>query len=138
MAEHNFNLPADSQEWARVVDKDGWTVAHAAAERGRLPEGFTRWDIVNKYGRTVAHEAAKFGPLPKGFNRWDLADKNGRTVAHEAVWCGPLPKGFNQWELADKYGRTVAHAAAEYGHPRPQSRKTRTSPRRLHPLGYHG
>lgn len=51
------------------------------ARNGRLPPGFTRWDMADKWGLTVAHAAASYGNLPPGFDRWGLADKTGRTVA---------------------------------------------------------
>jgi hypothetical protein len=46
----------------------------------RQPEGFVRWELADENGRTVAHEAAEFGKLPEGFDMWHLADKNGKTV----------------------------------------------------------
>ena len=64
--------------------------------RCRLPAGFSYWEICDlEDGYTVAHVAARRGDLPNGFDRWDLADDDGWTVAQEAARAGTLPNDIN-------------------------------------------
>ena len=72
--------------------------AHEAAMHGRLPEGFDRWDMRDNLGRTVAHMAATFGNLPPDFADWSWPDGGGDTVAYYAACRGRLPKGFSDWD----------------------------------------
>jgi hypothetical protein len=125
MDRHNFNLPADSPEWARIVDEFGGTLAHKAARSGNLPEGFNQWDIATKYGLTVAHEAAAAGHLPAGFNLWGLADEAGVTVAHFAAAWGRLPGNVPDDVLAliDNMEMSVAEAVLESDESDPELRE---------------
>jgi DNA helicase II / ATP-dependent DNA helicase PcrA len=109
-------LPLVFSHWG-LSNKDGRTVAHAAARHGHLPADFDRWELAYKDGWTVAHVAAHYGHLPADFDRWELAANiKGTTVAHIAAHYGHLPADFDRWELANTYGCTVAHTAAFYGH----------------------
>ncbi|MHB8355059.1 MAG: hypothetical protein ACYDCF_11575, partial [Burkholderiales bacterium] len=84
------HLPVDFKQWD-MAEKDGWTVAHIAAEYGHLPADFKQWAMTNNRGWTVAHVAANKGPLPADFKQWDMVNKNGITVAQTAAANGHLP-----------------------------------------------
>jgi hypothetical protein len=75
------------------------SVAHQAAESGRLLPSFNQWMLTDSDGDTVAHVAARMRNLPKNFSRWELTDKYGTTVAQLAQTFDSLPDGFNQWDL---------------------------------------
>jgi hypothetical protein len=47
---------------------------------GALPPEFNRWDLVDFDGYTVAHTAAEHGHLPPDFPHMDWADSDGLTV----------------------------------------------------------
>ena len=104
-------LPIDFTDW-HLANKNGFTVAHAAALYGRLPPTFTQWDFASQDGWTVAHLAARAGHLPADFAQWELKDNDGWTVAHVAAGSGYLHQDFDRWHLADNKGWTVAHEAA--------------------------
>lgn len=95
-----------NDKW-NLADKDGNTVAHAAAFYHQLPANFSQWEISNKSGWSVAHTAAKNGSLPKDFSQWDIATNTGWTVAHVAAQHGNLPAGFDQWFLCNNYDVSV-------------------------------
>ncbi len=122
----------DRLEWAenldpellRVKDRWGWTVAHALARSGTLPEKFVTDELLrmkNKDGWTVAHALARNKALPEKFVTEELIrmeDIWGRTVAHVLADCGTLPEKFVTEELLrmeDIWGRTVAHVLAYCG-----------------------
>lgn len=114
------NLPADFAGWGlreprRPFDGGPHTLAHYAARRGLLPDGFECWGLVNGRGETVAHVALERGPLPSSFDRWELKGAFYEPVAHVAAKTGRLPQGFWLWELMNDYGNTVAHSAAYAG-----------------------
>ena len=114
------SLPADFAGWGlcesrRPFDGGPHTLAHYAAKRGLLPDGFECWGLVNGRGETVAHVALERGPLPSSFDRWELKGAFYESVAHLAAKTGRLPKGFCLWELMNDYGNTVAHSAAYAG-----------------------
>jgi len=110
----NGDIPTPSAwEW-RLADHHGCTLAHHAAMRGLLPEGFTRWDLTDGQGYTVAHYAAEHGHLPEDFRHWELATDEGWTVAHEAAEFGNLPEDFHQWDLTDNEGHTVRDIVASF------------------------
>ena len=114
------NLPADFAGWGlceprRPFDGGPHTLAHYAAKRGLLPDGFECWGLVNGRGETVAHVALERGPLPSSFDRWELKGAFYESVAHVAAKIGRLPRGFALWGLMNDYGNTVAHSAAYAG-----------------------
>jgi hypothetical protein len=114
MNKHSFDFPADSPEWADVMDPIlRPTRAHYAAVSGYLPVGFKLWNLADVAGNTVAHIAAYKGCLPIDFNQWDMANEDGETVAHTAAWSLHLPDDFNQWGLLDPDGKTVAEVALQ-------------------------
>lgn len=118
-----------------------YSVAHAAAAMGLLPEGFNEWEILDEEGATVAHTAAMHGHLPRRFKEWDLLDTSGWSVLEIAVEYGhytaeqisgrarfyeimdhleateSLPAGFTADDLAlcDDNGFTIAHEAGYRG-----------------------
>jgi hypothetical protein len=107
-----FDLPCDSPLWPVALDaREGWTVAHEAASRGCLPEGFAQWAMADRKGRTVALAAAVAGVLPPGFDGWDLA-RNGVTIAEIWLAARPMPEDFDQWEMPCEGGMSLAHLAA--------------------------
>jgi hypothetical protein len=74
---------SDFRQWD-VADRHGWTIAHAMANRSRLPSNFNSlglWGLADDTGWTVAHTAADRGGLPGNFDRWFLADHSGIKVA---------------------------------------------------------
>jgi hypothetical protein len=118
-------LPDDFNDWD-LANKEGWTVAHAAASEGWLPKGFNQWELADCDGWTVAHEAATHGCLPKGFKQWSLATEGGWTVAHAAAGSpdtviDDLFEDFNDWHLADENGWTVAHEMVRWSYPPPKN-----------------
>ena len=106
-------LPEGFDQWEIYDPNYCHNVATVAIEADTLPADFDRWDLADKNGWTVAHEAAEQCALPEGFDQWHLTNNEGWTVAHVAASGGCLPNGFDQWHLADKKGWTVAHVAAE-------------------------
>ncbi|CAH1748163.1 protein of unknown function [Thauera humireducens] len=118
-----FKVSADSE--VLLYRSIQWTIAHLAAEKGLLPEGFKRWDLCGVTGVSVAESALIAGTLPDDFDAWDQIVMSWHTpleitLAHWAVRRGLLPKSFNRWEIqtqpdspADK--ETVAHWAAKKG-----------------------
>lgn len=60
---------------------------YLAVLQGELRPGpdFCHWDLAGKNGWTVAHHAAQCRKLPAGFKHWGLADNKGRTVAEVAL-----------------------------------------------------
>jgi hypothetical protein len=44
-----------------LADSKGRTVAHAAAEKGYLPKGFTLWEVTDSQGRIVEGVAMESG-----------------------------------------------------------------------------
>lgn len=127
-------LPPDSPEW-EIVDGAGWTVAHYAAGRRGLPEGFKKWDLADRHGWSVAHEAAAYGLLPKDFAEWNNipADDRGRKVIDVAIEYGHDPFARVRelmelartgelfevadwtWDMADEEGWTLAHEYVSAG-----------------------
>jgi len=134
-------LPDDFSEWDMMLWHHGCMVAHKAAETGKLPASFDRWDFSTESGTTVAHILADLGQLPvsllknpvmgvcdqdgispfhilarngalpEGFDKWDHAGSSGWTVAHEAVSGQVLDNDFSWWHLRDEDGTSVARAA---------------------------
>lgn len=69
---------------------------YVMAPHGRLPDGFSYWEICDlEDGHTVAHVAARRGDLPPDFDRWELADDDGWTVRDEAARAGTVPGKIN-------------------------------------------
>ena len=50
----DFDEAALVKYLGRPILPAGWTVAHEAAKRGLLPEGFSQWGLTDGSGRTVA------------------------------------------------------------------------------------
>jgi len=106
------------ERWdAMLPDNSGNTIAHYAAMRHHLPQGFSQWGILNSKGETVAHVAASHECLPAGFDQWHLKDANGSTVAHVVAGmpASIFPEYFHHWNLRDEAGDTVAHVKARQG-----------------------
>ena len=135
-------LGPDAPEW-EIVDGAGWSVAHYAAGRQGLPEGFTKWDMADRKGWSVAHEAAAYGKLPEGFAEWNNipADEKGRKVIDVVIEYGHDPfarvrellalaksgelasvDGWT-WDMADEEGWTLAHEWAATGRAFPDDFK---------------
>jgi hypothetical protein len=113
----NF-LPEGFDQW-KLVDGDGWMVAHYAARRGHLPYNFVKWYLRTQTIEhdSVAHIAAKYGQIPENFPSecWRIKNRLGDSVAHIAAGKGYLPRDFKDWGLTDKDGDSVAHIAAMNG-----------------------
>lgn len=92
------------------------TLAHWAAERRLLPEGFCDWLMEDAQGVTVVELALRHDALPSGFKDWDInLERHGIKVAHLAAETGKLPPDFDQWTLQTDDAKTVAHILAEKG-----------------------
>jgi hypothetical protein len=96
-----------------MEEHDKYDEYKRSAIDGTLPVDFDEWSIANREGFTVAHVAAQYGHLPADFSQWELADKDGWTVAHMAVRNGHLPANFDQWDLVDSSGVRVSDLAEE-------------------------
>lgn len=91
-----------------ICSNNGWSLAHQAADDGKLPDDFNMWEIATKiHNITVAHVAAGTMVLNLTPKQWTMADNTGWTVAHVAACSHNLPKNFDQWDLADNTGLTV-------------------------------
>lgn len=94
-----------------LADRNGRTIAHEAARKGKLPKNFDQWSVADKLGWSVAHEAAKYNTLPQDFNQWGIREKFGWTVAHCVAQKGNLPNDFKEWGLRDFHDTTVREIA---------------------------
>jgi hypothetical protein len=86
-------IPDWFDRW-EITDRDsGVPIAHFAAFKGLLPASAPRavWMLRDPLGCTPYHAAAEGGRLPEGFDRWDVASPAGWTVAHTAALHGTLP-----------------------------------------------
>lgn len=106
-------LPVGFDQWEIYDPTYDYSVAVVAVTAGTLPTDFDRWGLVDENGWTVAHEAAEQDALPDDFDQWEISNDKGWTVAHVAAATGCLPNDFNLWHLADNKSWTVAHVAAE-------------------------
>ncbi len=120
-----FRAPRDSPLWL-CADELGLTIAHYAASKGLLPDGFTGWDLRADYGCSVAECAMRAKTLPPGFDRWDIfvykwESRSPLSIAHVAAKEGLLPKTFSDWDIPTVHledpskMKTVAHIAAING-----------------------
>ena len=131
------SIPAKfiTREFLALRNKDGMTIAHAAARGGvldKLPAGLLtpdmlRWGAWTRLGSTVAHSAALSGridQIPARMLTMDLLTKGGAgnwTPAHIIAimeTLDRLPRALLTTELlstAESDGHTVAHLAAARG-----------------------
>jgi len=124
-------LPSSFTNWALAntkkdkSERDGGseylrTIAHYAAEYGKLPAAFDQWDLKTAQGISVEHTAAFYGKLPDSFPNERLYHEvdfrlEKATIAHIAAEKGCLPKDFSDFELKDNNGDTVYHYLARAG-----------------------
>ena len=108
-------LPEDFNGWDIALWRQCMMVAHLAAEEGKLPPNFDRWELLTENGKTVAHILAELDQLPDALLTHPVmwhCDRDGMSIFHLLARKGALPEGFDKWDYAGKHGWTVAHEAA--------------------------
>jgi len=107
--------PITDPEILKSADREGWTVAHIAAEHGQQFTDPEILKLANRDGWTVAHTAAEHGQQFTNPEILRLADGGGRSVAHVAAVAGQQFTDPEILKLANSVGWTVAHVVAEHG-----------------------
>jgi hypothetical protein len=120
-------LPESFQDWT-LPGKKGFIVAHIAAITGKLPETFSRWDILEDKN-TVLHSLARYNPEDffarmaagaYGVEALSIRGKYGSTVAMhltESKGGGlELPPTYNGWLDIDYHGVTAARYLLRSGY----------------------
>ena len=94
-------LPCDFAEWG-IKDEQGSPLAHFAAMRGLLPEGFEQWELANKLGITTLRVLLGVGAdVPEGFRDWARLVDGERTVIDvaRALRNQRLVSKYEAWKL---------------------------------------